>query len=156
MSRCPTCLQGLCKRHPLQDHGARAAKIKSQLPDSAAFLKQSYASIIQSQIDKLKKEEELIDTINTAQYKDNLERDRDDAERSKKRKFVSDEEDRLSRSSLDPRVISLMMRENSDEESSESDLSEKKAKKESKKKSKKSKKKKHKKRKSDSKERDSS
>ena len=57
MSFCNSCLQGMCRRHPLQDHGKREKAFIEQLAKTqAGGLHKTYNDIIKSQIEKLEAE----------------------------------------------------------------------------------------------------
>ena len=118
--RCTNCLQGLCRKHPMQDHGERAAKLKSEsqgiIKDS---LKKTYNELIKSQIEKLDPAALRADNKDNIEYKEQLELDRLNAE-SRKRKSLSNDQLYLAKNStLHASVLSIMM-EDSDKETNSS------------------------------------
>ena len=52
-SKCPQCFVGLCKRHPLQDHGARTAELNKSIGNKTEILKKMYDQMVGKEIDKL-------------------------------------------------------------------------------------------------------
>jgi hypothetical protein len=153
MSKCPSCLQNLCRKHPLQDHGERANKILNKItPETNALLKKSCTELLTAQINKLKNAA-LEETVKNNQfsYREEMAIERQIAEqKSVKRKYSNENDDEIFRTSrLNPSVLSIMMK--SDEEDGSSDSSDTSFERVKKKKEKKSKDKKKKKKKKSSK-----
>eukprot|EP01039_Chlorochromonas_danica_P005026 gene5026-5518_t len=172
MSRCPHCLQGTCRKHPLQDHGARAAMLQKKLKESSLspFNPQS---LIEAEIQRLTAKAKGTQESENDLYRRALEKDRKVVQNTLQYKDSSSSSTRdSSLSGLNPAVSSLMQRHldsegeeegegghnrkskkrktrnnNSSDEESEEDDRKKKHKKESKKKKKKSSKKESKKKK---------
>ena len=159
MSMCDGCLQRMCRRHPLQDHGRRANDIKSKLNstvDEKSRLSKSYNELIRAQITKLENQQKGTSEDDINSYRQQMDSEREKASKKKKRKMSDGEKELALNSGLHSSILSAMM-EHSDEEEGEDEVSssddeehrsskrqkkEKKEKKEKKKKSSKDKKKK--------------
>jgi mannose/fructose-specific phosphotransferase system component IIA len=131
----------------LQDHGERAKQISSKLGAAVGNpFKKSNLDLIHSRIDQLRAQSEQ-NLKENADYREQMEREREIAERKPKRKFNSYEEEHLSKvTGLNPSVISIMTKaSDEDESSSESSVVKIKKNKSDKKKKKKEKKEKKKK-----------
>lgn len=128
MSKCTACLQGMCRKHPLQDHGEREKKIKSLAKASASsFLKRSYEELIKGQLDKMEADANVGSKEECMSYKISMEEEREKASKREKRKFLSDEHEELSRrSGLNPAVLATMLA-GSDSDSDENSKLDKKA-----------------------------
>jgi hypothetical protein len=167
MSMCDGCLQRMCRRHPLQDHGKRASEIKTKLNstvDQTSRITQSYNDLIRAQITKLENEAKGTSEDDVNSYRQQMDTEREKAHKKKKRKMSDAEKDLALNTGLCSSILSVMMEHSDDEKegegSSSSDeehpKSSKKSKKEKKeKKKKKSKDKKSKKEKKEKKERSS-
>lgn len=128
---CSNCLNGMCREHPLQDHGARAKdlKLKSQ-SISKSSLKTNVIALIRNQIEKLESESKGTDyhDKDNETYRLELEKQRERiaVENSKKkRKHLSNEEITLDKSGLNPFVIASMKESDEYEDSddnSDSDI----------------------------------
>jgi hypothetical protein len=128
MSLCSSCLQGMCRRHPSQDHGVRAAEIQSRLSISKGLLKKSYDTLIQAQLDRLQNETRGTSSKEIDSYREKVGQEREQAMK-KKRKQVSAEHERLALTTgLCGSVISAMVEES---ESSDHEIEKKKRKKRS-------------------------
>ena len=111
MSKCTACLQNMCRKHPLQDHGEREKKIKALAKSSASsFLKRSYEELIRGQIDKMEADANVGSKEELTSYKISMEEEREKASKRERRKFSSDEHEELSRKSgLNPAVLATML-----------------------------------------------
>ena len=120
MSKCTACLQNMCRKHPLQDHGEREKKIKALAKSSAtSFLKRSYEELIRGQIDKMEADANVGSKEELTSYKISMEEEREKASKRERRKFSSDEHEELSRKSgLNPAVLATMLAD-SDSDSDE-------------------------------------
>jgi hypothetical protein len=128
MSLCSACLQGMCRRHPSQDHGVRAAEIQSRLSISKGLLKKSYDTLIQAQLERLQNETRGTSSQEIDNYKEQVEQEREHAMK-KKRKKVSLQHERLALTTgLCGSVISAMVEES---ETSDHEIEKKKRKKRS-------------------------
>ena len=111
MSKCTSCLQNMCRKHPLQDHGEREKKIKSLAKASSnSFLKRSYQELIKGQIDKMEAAANVGSKEESDSYKNSMGEEREKAEKRGKRRFASDEHEEFSRrSGLNPAVLATML-----------------------------------------------
>mmetsp|Transcript_94966 Transcript_94966/g.186353 ORF Transcript_94966/g.186353 Transcript_94966/m.186353 type:complete len:207 (+) Transcript_94966:65-685(+) len=116
MSKCQNCLQGMCRRHPLQDHGERAAKLQLMAKESQ---KANIATLLQSQISRLEAESRANEVDNDA-FKMELNMEREKL--SKKRKSSSyskginpEKAAKYASSGLNPSVLSMMMEDSDDD-----------------------------------------
>ena len=118
MSKCEQCLHGLCRRHPLQDHGARAAELRSKVDENAKErLRQAYNDIIKSQLEKFEQVEGTSSKEMT-RYRAEMMKEREKAE-SRKRKKMSDDHIEIAKNTgLHGAVLSLMMNGTSSDEGS--------------------------------------
>lgn len=128
MSKCPACLEQLCRRHPLQDHGARAAKLVAKAAELGTVGSKSANDLIQLQIEKLRSGAQGTTDEEQEIYRLNLERDRKNAAKRKRKNLSSEYLDLASKSGLHASVLSTMMARSSDEYSSDSSESENKKK----------------------------
>ncbi len=115
---CTSCLQGICRRHPLQDHGKRMADIKSKIGSNyKENLSKTSTQLIQEEIDRLKAASRGTEDEDILEYKASMEKERKFAEKRDRKLFGSIEEERLSKTGkLNPSVISLMMSDEITEE----------------------------------------
>lgn len=141
----------MCRKHPSQDHGQRAAKLVSQAAGASMTGNKSATDLIQMQIQKLQNEAKGTADEDQDAYRLTLERDRINAEKRKRRHMSSAHLELATKSGLHASVLSAMMAPDSDDESVDSSSSsstgseKKKKSKKSKKSSKKNKKEKSKK-----------
>lgn len=106
----------MCRKHPLQDHGERASKIKAMVPMQSEFLSKSFEDAFKSKVEMLKSENES-ETAGVDEYKLHMMWEREQAERKGKRRLTREEEDEMKKlSRLNPSVMSIMMRDDSDGE----------------------------------------
>ena len=121
MQRCPQCLQGACRKHPLQDHGSRLASLKEKITsiDRSKDTTNTKNELIQSQIEKLSAAKKGTEEDEIRQYRESIEADRRNAEKRKRKVFTNPEEEYLfSQGSLNPSVISVMLSANEEGEDS--------------------------------------
>jgi hypothetical protein len=160
MAQCQQCLQRMCRKHPLLDHGKRAAELKSKIP----LQKTKLNDLLRAQIEKMEAAAKGTNDDENDSYRSQLNRDRAtiDVQQQQsigfKRKSSDLEKTLLG---LNPDVAAVMLANDDDSISeSEYDSSDKKTKKLKKdkkskdKKEKKDKKKKDKKDKKDKKKKD--
>lgn len=133
---CPHCFVNLCKIHPYQDHGQRAARLRAQASSQAA-LDKMYATLVAPQVAKLREPESQADYLSLSAR----EREQRLSVSNSKRKRNADDDDDLDESGLNPQVLSLMRQD--DEEENGKKKNKKERKKKHKKHKKSSKKKKH-------------
>lgn len=143
MSKCPGCLQGLCRRHPLQDHGQREAHLSAKAAEAGIGNSKSACDLIKMQIEKLQNAVKGTTEEDQDEYRLGLELDRRMAEKRKRKSMSSEHLDLAMKSSLHASVLSAMMAPDSeaDTEGSSSSSSEQRKSKKSKKSSKSDKKK---------------
>mmetsp|Transcript_14234 Transcript_14234/g.23691 ORF Transcript_14234/g.23691 Transcript_14234/m.23691 type:complete len:217 (-) Transcript_14234:107-757(-) len=118
MSKCTACLQRMCKKHPLQDHGERTAKLLQKATD-AKRSSMDVTSILKSQINKLESQSLGTSSLENELYRGGLEK-----EREEKRKGTSSSNKNLAKyagSSLNPSVLSMMIAESDDDATSSTD-----------------------------------
>ena len=111
MSKCTACLQGMCRKHPTQDHGEREKRIKAMAKSSSSsFLKRSYEELIKGQLDKIEADSNIGSKEERLSYKTSMEEEREKASKKERRKFASEEHEELSRKSgLNPAVLATML-----------------------------------------------
>lgn len=117
MSRCPACLQGLCRKHPLQDHGERASKLQEQAASSRNLSQSSSLSLIQSQIEKLQNAAKGTTEREQDLYRLQIEQDRKQAEKRKRRVMSSEEFQLANNTGLHGSVLSAMMAHSDEDDS---------------------------------------
>ena len=114
MSRCNNCLQGYCRKHPLQDHGERELSLKAKAKN---VQQQSLLDLLQTEIKKL--EASAVGTSNSEieSYKSNMI-----AERSRAEKVNSYRESSMVNNyvGLNPSVALMMQKNEFDDESNTS------------------------------------
>ena len=88
MAMCTTCLQGLCRRHPLQDHGRREKAIKEKLESvtgggstggaggGLASSRTSFGDLIKAQIERLESEKKGTAEEENDRYRRHLDEQR--------------------------------------------------------------------------------
>lgn len=111
MSKCTACLQGMCRKHPTQDHGEREKRIKAMAKSSStSFLKRSYEELIKGQLDKIEADSNIGSKEERLSYKISMEEEREKASKKERRKFASEKHEELSRKSgLNPAVLATML-----------------------------------------------
>ncbi len=113
MSKCAACLEGLCRRHPLQDHGERAAKLTA-LAAEAAGKQRSDLDMIHEQIERLQNAARGTSVDDQAEYKLQMEKERRIAEKRKRKNLSSEYLELAGNSGLHASVLSAMMAESED------------------------------------------
>ena len=132
--KCPQCFVGLCKKHPMQDHGARTAGLQAAIGDKTALLKKMYDQMVGKELDKFAAFEE--DASDKAKYKEvfcactnippwtnhvghqKMEQKRIKAA-SKKRKRMSADQDAISRSGLNSQAMMAICRDSDSDSNSD-------------------------------------
>ena len=119
MSQCSNCLEGLCRKHPAQDHGIRAAQLLIKAAEMKSVLirnacaELSKSAAVSRLSDRSMEDEEM-------KYKQEMELSRLKAE-SRKRKQYNPEADYLAtKCGLNPSVVETMIDNNSGEEDGDS------------------------------------
>jgi hypothetical protein len=120
--RCQHCFQGSCRKHPLQDHGARIEDLKKKMSslrgnssssvDLGSLVdRKSTSQLIKQSIENLKSQSREIDEDNLQAYRDSMEKERRKAEK-RRRKVYSEEESKMlaDGNRLNPSVLSVMMK----------------------------------------------
>ena len=126
--QCDNCLAKLCKKHPLQDHGARAREIKDKSLEKKSAAMASFGDRIKNQIEKMQKNldgDGAMEEVDEEgmRYKAMMEAERERASK-KKRTLTAEEEAYALTSGLNPSTMKMMMGgsdEDSDEDSDDSD-----------------------------------
>eukprot|EP01041_Mallomonas_annulata_P008947 gene8947-18509_t len=123
MSICNTCLQGLCRRHPSQDHGQRASKIVSEAKSIAKeSLKRTYNEMIRAQIERLDASARGTSAVEIDEYREQMQAERLKAENKQRKKLSQDHLDLANNTGLHASVLSVMLADSDDESSSEASL----------------------------------
>ena len=118
-AKCQSCLARQCKKHPLQDHGDRMARIKKE----AAAKGGSVDELIKQQIARLQNEADDVAEAEQAAYKMQMEVEREAA--TKKRKRMSKgEEALLAGTSLNAATAKLLAASSDEEDEASSSDSE--------------------------------
>lgn len=121
-SLCPHCLEKVCKKHPLFDHGERERRLKSMLPSSTASINEK----IQLQIARLQKEQQGTSFDESDSHRTVLDNERDkliqkSTSSSRKRSLNMEKTEQLIRSGLNPSVAATMVSDSDSDSVSDSD-----------------------------------
>jgi hypothetical protein len=107
----------MCRRHPLQDHGARAAKLTAKAAGlGGATNNKSASDLIQAQIEKLQNSAKGTTDADQDAYRVMMEVDRARADKRKRKSMSSEHLDLASKSGLHASVLSAMMAPDSGED----------------------------------------
>ena len=137
MSKCTQCLQRLCHRHPLQDHGEREREIKNKLAGTG--IKKSFNEILKNEIERLEALAKGTGASENQEYRSKMDQEREKLTKQETKKISQEHEILAKHTGLHGSVLSIMMKDVDDEESVETAAvhKDKKSKKEKKKKRKK-------------------
>jgi hypothetical protein len=116
MSQCGQCFVGHCKRHPLQDHGARERAIRAKVPNQAENLKKAYDALMKKQAGSAMEPGGSSHAEQQA-YRDQQERDRAKAEK-RSNKLTKEQQDKAKDMRLGGHLIGMMLDSDDDDDDS--------------------------------------